>query len=191
METSIAANGNSLFVPPSSPLLTLFHWVWQFLVLHLRILGQFFSLGSCLVIAKDWNDRPGRLKQAGFIKQAVLSWEEKADQPRRKGLVSVFLFISLVTSSLVVPGLTGCAPCKWVMSPKPIREGVVSSLWAPILMQMKHKLRPIRAGVERRMLCKCKWGMNSAGPIRERSVSMFSHCHFGPPSGALFPILTT
>ena len=47
----------------------------------LPLLGQFFSLCSYLIVAKNWNDRPGQLKQAGFIKQAVHSQAMRADQP--------------------------------------------------------------------------------------------------------------
>ena len=34
----------------------------------LFMLGQFFSLGSCLLVGKNCDNRPGQLKQAGFIK---------------------------------------------------------------------------------------------------------------------------
>ena len=132
-------------------------------------------------------DQDGSSRQDLLSKQYSLE-RRKQTNPRRKGLVSVFLFISLVTSSLVVPGAWLVVPHaneSWAQNQSGKGSCLPSGL--QFLMQMKHKLRPIRAGVERRMLCKCKWGMNSAGPIRERSVSMFSHCHFGPPSGALFP----
>ena len=45
----------------------------------LFMLGQFFSLGSCLLVGKNCNNRPGQLKQAGFIKQAIHSEAMRAD----------------------------------------------------------------------------------------------------------------
>lgn len=126
-------------------------------------------------------------RQVLLSKQYSLGmWEQTS--PRRNGLVSVFLFISLVTSSLVVPGAWLVVPHaneSWAQNQS--GKGLCLPSGLQCLMQMKHKPRPIRAGAERRMMCKCKWSMNLAGPIRERSVSMFSRCHFGPPFGALFP----
>lgn len=48
-------------------------------------------------------DQDGSSRQDLLSKQYSLE-RRKQTNPRRKGLVSVFLFISLVTSSLVVPG---------------------------------------------------------------------------------------
>lgn len=112
----------------------------------LFMLSQFFSLGSCLLVGKNWDNRPGQLKQAGFIKQAIHSRDQKADSSTLKWSWPILVFSLMVPGPwLVVPytneawaqdqsGKGACFPargfhsrpwflfCKWDISLRPIRE---------------------------------------------------------------------
>lgn len=102
------------------------------------VFGLFFSLGSYLIVAKNWNDRWGQLKQAGIIKQAVHSWDVRESGPAPIGVVLTHLSFSLSRFSYFLFGswgLIGCAPCVWAWAQDQLGKG-----WEGDIMQMKHEL---------------------------------------------------
>ena len=80
----------------------------------MRLLGWFFSLDSCLLVAKNWNDSPRQLKLGGFIKQAACSPPSRHESRWSPvGLVSsvfflIYNFIYYFLLLLVVLGLCCC-----------------------------------------------------------------------------------
>ena len=99
--------------------------------------GRFFSLGCCLMVAKNWNERPV-IAQAGKIYWACSkqytpeAWEQIT--PCRSGPILFWLpfFIFLIPSLEQVPGAWLVMPSAnrrlyqctlgW-LHPRPIREG--------------------------------------------------------------------
>ena len=77
------------------------------------MLGQFFSLTFCLLVAKNWNNRPRQLKQA----HSPLS-----EQTNRVGVVLLHFRVSFQCPLIPILSrpwsLTGSVPCKIGLVPK-------------------------------------------------------------------------